>query len=221
MHQPEYYFSFESIANRSLFEEASSVWDVLKNLSNYLEKQRLGKIEISIPSSVFLENPELISIGKGTVLEPGCYIKGPALIGKNCQIRHGAYIRGNVILEEGSVVGHSTEVKHSILLPRAHAAHFNYVGDSVLGIDSNLGAGVVCANFRLDQREVKVFLNGKTINTGLRKLGLILGDEGQLGCNSVTSPGTLIGKRGMCLPCTHVKGVFPSDSKITNYEKVF
>src|SRR3989339_179364 len=210
MNSPTYYFSFES---HSLFQEIDFVWDALKKLPSFLEQAPLGRIEIALPKGVFLENPHLISIGEGTVVEPGAFIRGPALIGKGCQIRHGAYLRGNVILEDGAIVGHSTEVKHSILLKRAHAAHFNYVGDSILGEDSNLGAGVICANFRLDHGHINVHIDGKKIETGLQKLGLILGDRSQIGCNSVMSPGTLVGKDALCYPCVHLQGVIPSGSK--------
>ncbi len=210
MRDPKYYFSHESFP---LFQGIKSVWEALENLSSYLKEMKLGLIEVEIPEGVYLEDAHLISIGKGTVIEPGAYIKGPALIGKNCQIRHGAYLRGNVILEDGAVVGHSTEVKHSILLKRAHAAHFNYVGDSILGEESNLGAGVKCANYRLDQGKVCVWIDDKKVETGLQKLGLILGDRSQIGCNSVTNPGTLIGKDVLCYPCLHIQGTLLSNSK--------
>lgn len=209
MRDPKYFFDSELF----LFQGIYSVWDALKNLSTYLDELKLGQIEVKIPEGVFLENSHLISVGEGTIIEPGAYIKGPALIGKGCQIRHGAYLRGSVIMEDGSVVGHSTEVKNSILLKRAHAAHFNYVGDSILGEDSNLGAGVKCANFRLDQGLISVNMDGKKLETGLLKLGLILGDRSQIGCNSVTSPGTLIGKDVLCFPCMHIQGTIPSGLK--------
>jgi UDP-N-acetylglucosamine diphosphorylase / glucose-1-phosphate thymidylyltransferase / UDP-N-acetylgalactosamine diphosphorylase / glucosamine-1-phosphate N-acetyltransferase / galactosamine-1-phosphate N-acetyltransferase len=210
MKEPSYYFSDKSLA---LLQNLEFVWDAIRLLPSYLEKVELGVIEVDVPEGVFLENPHLISIGKGTLIEPGVYIKGPALIGKGCEIRHGAYIRGNVIIEDGAIVGHSTEVKNSILLKRAHAAHFNYVGDSILGEDSNIGAGVICANFRLDQGEVSVRIDDKKFRTGSKKLGLILGDRSQIGCNSVVSPGTLVGKDVLCYPCMHVQGTIPSNSK--------
>jgi len=210
MKEPAYYFSCTSFA---LFQDLEYVWDALKLLPAYLESSKLGLIEVDIPEGVFLENPHLISIGKGTIVEPGAYIKGPALIGKGCEIRHCAYLRGNVILEDGAIVGHSTEVKNSILLKRAHAAHFNYVGDSILGEDSNIGAGVICANFRLDQGKINVRVDNKKFETGTQKLGLILGDRSQIGCNSVVSPGTLVGKDVLCYPCMHVQGTIPSKSK--------
>ncbi|MBX9922749.1 MAG: UDP-N-acetylglucosamine diphosphorylase [Rhabdochlamydiaceae bacterium] len=209
MKDPKYYFSN---ASSPVFQGADSVWDALKYLPEFLKTLKLGKIEIKLPDGVFLENPESIFIGEGTIVEPGVYIKGPVFIGKGCEIRQGAYLRGNVFLEEGSVVGHCSEVKNSIFLKRAHAAHFNYVGDSILGEKSNLGAGVKCANFRLDQGEVGVWIEEKKVMTGLRKLGVILGDRSQIGCNCVTSPGTLIGQDVICYPCMHIQGSVASGS---------
>jgi NDP-sugar pyrophosphorylase family protein len=204
------FFSLEAYFHRELFEGSTYVWDALHRLAPYLEEQELGKIEVKVPPTAYLINPELISIGEGTVIEPGAYIEGPAIIGRNNQIRHGAYIRGNVITGEKCIIGHSTEVKHSIFLNGAHAAHFNYVGDSILGNNVNLGAGVKLANFRLDQKDVTVLLQGQKILTGLKKMGAIIGDGAQLGCNAVTNPGTLIGPKAFCYPCVNIKGIIPS-----------
>jgi NDP-sugar pyrophosphorylase family protein len=204
------FFSLESYFHRELFERSAFVWEALHRLAPYLEEQELGKIEVRVPSTVHLINPELISIGAGTVIEAGAYIEGPAIIGPHNQIRHGAYIRGNVITGEKCIIGHATEIKHSILLNGAQAAHFNYVGDSILGNDVNLGAGVKLANFRLDHKDVFVLLQGQKILTGLKKLGAIIGDGAQLGCNAVTNPGTLIGPKAFCYPCVNIKGIVPS-----------
>ncbi len=209
-----YYFSLEDCQFIDLFDRCEAVWEPLKRLSDYLAKKKFGKIEVSIAEGVYLENSSSIFIGKGTVIEPGVYIKGPCYIGENCEIRHGAYLRGDVILGNRAVVGHDTEVKHSILLNDARAAHFNYVGDSILGSHTNLGAGVKCANLRLDGKEVFIHIEGRKIATGLNKLGLILGDRSQLGCNSVTNPGTLLGKDVFGYPCLNIGGVVPSRSRI-------
>lgn len=203
----EEYFSLQQYAHRELFHGITYAWEPLLALSAYLEKQKLGKIEIEVPKNVYLVNPELISIGAGTVIEPGAYIQGPVIIGPKNTIRHGAYIRGNVITGEGCVIGHTTEVKHSIFLDRALAPHFNYVGDSILGNDVNLGAGVKLANFKLDHKDVDLIFQGQKIFTKLRKFGAILGDGVQIGCNAVTNPGTLIGKGAFCYPCTNIRGV--------------
>ncbi len=204
------FFSLEAYFHRELFEEAVYVWDALHRLASYLEEQELGKIEVQVPPTAYLINPHLISIGAGTVVEPGAYIEGPVIIGPHNHIRHGAYIRGGVITGEKCVIGHSTEIKHSILLNGAQAAHFNYVGDSILGNDVNLGAGVKLANFRLDHKEVTILLQGQKISTGLRKFGAVIGDGAQIGCNAVTNPGTLIGPKAFCYPCVNIKGIIPS-----------
>jgi len=203
---PEQFFSLNDYLHGELFKGLSYPWEALERLEEYLAKAK-AKIEIDIPSTVYLSNPEQISIGAGTVVEPGAYIQGPVIIGPNNTIRHGAYIRGHVVTGEGCIIGHSTEVKNSIFLNRVAAAHFNYVGNSILGNGVNLGAGVKLANFRLDQKEIPVYFRGETIRTGLRKFGAIIGDGAQLGCNSVTNPGTLIGPQAFCLPCINIKGV--------------
>ncbi|MBS0628687.1 MAG: UDP-N-acetylglucosamine diphosphorylase [Verrucomicrobia bacterium] len=194
-------FNLVSFAHKRVFDGCTYPWEALLKLIQYLESQNLGKIECPIPQGVYLINPEQISIGKGTIVEPGTLIKGPCLIGRDCEIRHGAYVRGGVLTGDGCVIGHATEVKGSILLDEAHAAHFNYVGDSILGNRVNLGAGVKLANVRLDGEDVKI----GTVATGLKKLGAILGDETQLGCNAVTNPGTVMGKRSFGYPNTVIK----------------
>lgn len=207
---PKAFFLIDGYLHEELFENAAFVWEALHRLPLYLERQKLGKIEASLSKDVHLVNPQLISIGMGTVVEPGVYIQGPCIIGPNCTIRHGAYIRGNVVTGEGCLIGHDTEIKHAILLNRAMAPHFNYVGDSILGNDCNLGAGVKLANFRLDHEEVSVLFQGKKIGTGLKKFGAIVGDGVQLGCNVVANPGTLLGPKVFCYPCLNIGGVIPS-----------
>lgn len=216
---PSTFFILEHFAHAELFEGCAYVWEALERLSDYLKKQKLGKIEVEIPSSVHLVNPELISIGSGTVVEPGAYIQGPCIIGNNCQVRHGAYIRGDVIAGEACVIGHDTEIKHSILLDRANAAHFNYVGDSILGNGVNLGAGVKCANLKLDHSPVSVVVQGERYKTELKKLGAIIGDGAQLGCNSVTNPGTLIGRGAIVYPCVNVQGFVPEKGRAKGLQK--
>lgn len=203
------FFSLENFEHKALFESGAAVWDALHQLMPYLEKAKLGQIDIDIPSTAYLVNPSQISIGKGSVVEPGAYIQGPVILGPGTIVRHGAYIRGHVVTGQGCIIGHATEVKHSIFLDRASAAHFNYVGDSILGNDVNLGAGVKLANFRLDHLPITFMFQGKKIVTNLKKMGGIIGDGTQIGCNAVTSPGTLIGPRSFCYPCMNIKGVLP------------
>jgi NDP-sugar pyrophosphorylase family protein len=203
---PTTFFDLTKYAHRSLFEQSSAVWNVLEKLEGYLHQQKLGVIEGVIEPGAFLINPESISIGAGTVVEAGAYIRGPCVIGKNCQIRHTAYIRGVVLVGDRCVIGHASEVKHSVFLDHAKAAHFAFVGDSILGNDVNLGAGVRCANLRLDEQPVSIRYHGEVCSTGLRKCGVFLGDGCQIGCNSVLNPGTLMGKRAQCFPCVNCGG---------------
>lgn len=172
-------------------------------------------MEIDLPEGVFIQNRETVSIGEGTLIEPGVLIQGPCIIGKRCIIRHGAYLRGNVILGDGCQIGHSAEIKHSILFDGAAATHFVYVGDSILGHLANLGAGVKCANLRLDREEVKAFWKGKKVPTGLRKFGAIVGDRVQVGCNAVLNPGTLVGRESFAFPLANVHGEIPPRSQIS------
>ncbi len=198
---PDHFFDLTHYVWRDLFAGTQYVWEALRNIERI--KVSFGTIRGTVSPQAYLVNPEQIFIDEGTVVEPGAYIQGPCIIGKHCQIRHGAYIRSHVIAGEGCVIGHATEIKSSILLDRAHAAHFNYVGDSILGNQTNLGAGTILANLRLDNRPITVRFEGKKHPTGLRKLGAILGDESQLGCNSVTNPGTLLPRKSLILPCTN------------------
>jgi NDP-sugar pyrophosphorylase family protein len=211
---PNHFFSLEEYSHASLFEECQYAWQALERLKTYLQSLKLGKIEIDVPSTVYLVNSESITIGKGSSIEPGAYIEGPCVIGQNCKIRHGAYIRGDVVTGDRCVIGHESELKHSILLNGASAAHFNYVGDSILGNNVNLGAGVKCANLRLDHQPIQVVIHGERINTQLHKLGAIIGDGAQVGCNCVINPGTILGKNSFCFPCLNIYGFIPENSKV-------
>ena len=149
----------------------------------------------------------VVHIDETAVIEPGVHIIGPSYIGPKAVIRHGAYIREYSWICSGALVGHASETKHSILLPRSKAPHFNYVGDSVLGPDVNLGAGVKLSNLRNDGTEVFTWLGGNRIATGLRKFGAILGEGVQLGCNSVTNPGVVLGPKCMSKANSVITGI--------------
>ena len=214
MVSPELFFSLQRYAHSSLWQQGDSVWAALISLNEYLRQKNPCRIEIEIPPGVHLERKELISIGKGTLIEPGVYIQGPCIIGKECIIRHGAYIREEVICGDHCAIGHSAELKHSILLDYAAATHFVYVGDSILGNKVNLGAGVKCANVRLDRREVSVVFEGERFKTGLKKFGAIIGDYSQIGCNCVLNPGTLVGKESISHPLQSLSGYIPPRSQV-------
>jgi len=170
------------------------------------ERERDG---VSIDSS---NGP--VHIDESATIEPEVHIIGPAYIGPNAVIRHGAYIRENSWVCAGALVGHASETKHSILLPGSKAPHFNYVGDSVLGPEVNLGAGVKLSNLRNDGKEVYTRINGERVATGLRKFGAILGEGCQLGCNAVTNPGVVLGSKCMVMPNTTVTGIHSQGSTI-------
>ncbi len=204
---PERFFDLRHFRYAELFSGLLAVWEVLSRIHDYLESVDLGRIESAIPTGAFIVNPALINIGKGSVVEPGAYIQGPCVIGEGCVVRHGAYIRGDVVVGDRCVIGHATELKNVVLLNDAHAAHFAYVGDSVLGNQVNLGAGVKCANVRLDRKEVSVYCDSQRLSTGLRKFGAIVGDGCQIGCNAVMNPGTILEKGAVGFPCEVLSGV--------------
>ncbi len=143
-----------------------------------------------------------ITIGQGCLVEGGATIKQPTILGNNTEVRQGAYLRGYCLIGDRCVAGHATEIKHTIFFDDAKAGHFAYLGDSILGAHVNLGAGTKCANLKFIQGTISIMFESKIIDTGMRKFGAILGDNTQTGCNSVTNPGTIIGKRGMLMPNT-------------------
>lgn len=215
-----YFFHLSTFVHASIFKDSIYPWQALSKISTYLQTDSLGDIKGVISPNAYLIYPELISIGEGTVVEPGAYIQGPCIIGKNCVVRHGAYVRGNVITGDHCVIGHDSEIKNSIFLNGVHAAHFAYVGDSILGHDVNLGAGTKCANLRIDRGIISVYAHGQRISTNLKKFGAIIGDRAQIGCNVVTNPGTLLGKDVNCYPCLNFGGFVPSKSVVKSEIKV-
>ena len=173
---------------RKLFDRVDYPWEVLPLINDYI-------LEI-IPTldSDYIKLKNDVYVHKSVKIEEGAYINGPTIICENSVIRHNAYIRG-------SVIGNSTEVKNSILFDKVECPHFNYVGDSVLGEHAHLGAGVILSNVRSDKKEVN----------GLRKCGSILGNNAEIGCNSVLCPGTIIGENSSVYPLTMVKGEVESN----------
>jgi hypothetical protein len=168
---------------------------------------KIGGEETSEASVIFEGSvlwDEAIFIGPGAVVEPGALVKGPTIIGARTEVRQGAYVRGKCIIGEGCIVGHTTEIKSSIMLNGAKAGHFAYIGDSILGNETNLGAGTKLANLKMKGTNVRVPVLGSCIDTGLRKFGAILGDHVEIGCNAVTNPGAILGKACLVYPVTAV-----------------
>ncbi len=175
----------------------------------YRKGERLDGASVVLPGA-FLFDDKII-IGSGTVVEPGALIKGPVVVGNGSEIRQGAYIRGDCLVGNRCVVGHTTEIKGSIMLDGAKAGHFAYVGDSILGYEVNLGAGSKLANLRMIPGPIVITAERKRYETRRRKLGAILGDGTETGCNSVTSPGTLMGPHSVVYSCVAVpSGYYPS-----------
>ncbi len=165
----------------------------------------LDNAAIIMPGAYLFDDK--IIVGKRTVIEPGALIKGPTVIGEDTEVRQGAYVRGNCLIGSGCIVGHTTEIKGSIMLNRSKAGHFAYIGDSILGKDVNLGAGTKLANLKMIPGTIMIVDNNRKVHkTGRRKLGAIIGDRSETGCNSVTSPGTLIGPRSVVYPGITVAG---------------
>jgi UDP-N-acetylglucosamine diphosphorylase / glucose-1-phosphate thymidylyltransferase / UDP-N-acetylgalactosamine diphosphorylase / glucosamine-1-phosphate N-acetyltransferase / galactosamine-1-phosphate N-acetyltransferase len=212
---PERFFDFKTFAHKALFDRVKNVWEALgERLKDYIRNVLKPGIHGNVMDGAFIEDENLVFIGEDTVVEPGAYIKGPAIIGNNTQVRQGAYIRGDVIVGDRCVVGHTTEVKCAVMLDGAQAGHFAYIGDSILGNHVNLGAGAKLANLKMIKGNVIVRHKGKEIDTGLRKFGAIIGDHCELGCNSVTSPGTILSKNCIVYPCASIHGIFDENSII-------
>lgn len=216
MFKPGDLFDLAQTGHAALFEGCDFAWDALKNLKAYVEKNvkarppGLGNER----SRIFLGDH--VVIGEGTVIEDGVMIKGPAIIGRDCEIRHNAYIREHVIIGDGCVIGNSCEFKHSLLFNRATVPHFSYVGDSILGYKAHLGAGVKISNIKLMQGNVVVEKDGVPFDTGLRKFGALLGDNTDIGCNTVLNPGSIIGRGSVIYPNTHWRGILPPNHIVKN-----
>ena len=187
---------FEGKAREDL--EVKSTTGLKDSIRAFKDGQVLEGASIILPGA-YLFNDRIL-IGSDTIIEPGALIKGPVAIGGNTEIRQGAYVRRDCIVGNGCIVGHTTEIKGSIMLDGAKAGHFAYIGDSILGNEVNLGAGTKLANLKMIPGTVTVRSGKKLVDTGRRKIGAILGDRTETGCNSVTSPGTLMGPKSIVYP---------------------
>ncbi len=187
-------------------------------LTSLLEDLGVGeepRIEGSVSPHAIVEGR--VYVAQGAEIGPTAYVQGPAYIGRGAEVRHGAFVRGGLYLGEGAVCGHATEAKNALLFDGAKAGHFAYIGDSILGRDTNLGAGTKLANLKLKKDEVAIRVpdGAGSSPSGLRKLGALLGDGAQTGCNAVLSPGAILLPGTAVLPCAHFSGTltrgrFPS-----------
>ena len=149
---------------------------------------------------------------KSAVISKSATIEGPTIIGKDTEIRPGAFIRGSVLIGDGAVIGNSTELKNAVIFDGAQLPHYNYVGDSIVGYKAHMGAGAIASNFRLDHNQISIKADGERISTGLRKMGVLLGDFAEIGCNSVLCPGSIIGRGCIVYPLSRFIGVLPESS---------
>ncbi len=190
-----------------LFEGKRYPWEILPELKEFIRK--LGAT--LSPEEYDEVSPE-VWVHKTAKVAPTALIQGPTVIGAGTEVRHCAFIRGSALVGEGCVVGNSTEIKNAVIFDNVQIPHYNYVGDSILGFRSHMGAGVVASNFRSDKGNVNVHDGNETIETGLRKLGAILGDGSDVGCNSVLCPGSVVGRDCIVYPLSRVRGYLPERS---------
>ena len=196
----------ETIAGK-LFEGAEYPWELLPKISSFILE--LGK---SLPEDRYEQIQENVWAAKSAKIASSACINGPAIIDEEAEIRHCAFIRGNAIVGKGAVVGNSTELKNVILFNKVQVPHYNYVGDSILGFKSHMGAGSITSNVKSDKTLVVVKDGEEKIETGLKKFGAMLGDNVEVGCNSVLNPGTVIGRNTNVYPTSMVRGCIPAGS---------
>lgn len=202
----ELYDLNETIA-AELFEGAVYPWEVLPKIHDFI--MELGK---RLPKEIFEERGENIWIARSAKVAPTACLNGPLIIDEEAEIRHCAFVRGNAIVGKGAVVGNSTELKNVVLFNKVQVPHYNYVGDSILGFKSHMGAGSITSNVKSDKTLVTVKGTDGSIETGLKKMGAMLGDNVEVGCNSVLNPGTVIGRNSNIYPTSMVRGVIPAHS---------
>lgn len=194
----------ETIA-AELFTEAEYPWEVLPRIHDFILE--LGK---RLPEEIYEKRGEDIWVAKNAKVAPTACLNGPLIIDEEAEIRHCAFVRGNAIVGKGAVVGNSTELKNVVLFNKVQVPHYNYVGDSVLGFKSHMGAGSITSNVKSDKTLVVVKNGEEKIETGLKKMGAMLGDHVEVGCNSVLNPGTVIGRNSNVYPTSCVRGVIPA-----------
>ena len=203
-------FSYTDDFIEDILAKYEHPWELIRDLKSVIEKIVRDGLE------GYTRLSENILIGDNVQIADSAHIDGPCIIGHGAAIRHGAYIRGAVILGEGATLGNSSEAKNSIMMKGAQAPHFNYVGNSILGVRAHLGAGAICSNLRSDKQNVRIKLSDEEIETGMRKLGAILGDDVEVGCGAVLCPGTIIGKSTTIYPLTMARGYYPQNSIVKN-----
>lgn len=200
-------YDLEQTISKDIFEGVTYPWEVLPKIKEFIIE--LGK---SLPADIYEEKGENIWIAKSAKVAPTACLNGPLIIDEEAEIRHCAFVRGSAIVGKGAVVGNSTELKNVILFNKVQVPHYNYVGDSVLGYKAHMGAGSITSNVKSDKKLVVVKGDDIRIETGLKKFGAMLGDNVEVGCNSVLNPGTVVGRNSNIYPTSCVRGVVPECS---------
>ena len=200
-------FSLKKTIAQALLEKYEYPWNALADIKSFTVW--LGK-RLSV--DIFIEISENVWVAKSAKIFSSAYISSPCIIDEHSEVRHCAFIRGSAIIGKNCVVGNSTEVKNSIILDNVQIPHYNYIGDSILGYHSHLGAGAITSNVKSDKSLVSVRTENGTIETGLRKFGAMIGDFTEIGCNSVLCPGTVIGKNCTVYPLSLVRGCIEVNS---------
>ena len=200
-------YNLDETMARNIFEGCTYPWEVLPKIKDFILE--LGN---SLNPEEYDKIDENVWISKSAKIAPTAYIKGPAIIGKETEVRHCAFIRGNAIIGDNCVVGNSTELKNVILFNNVQVPHYNYVGDSILGFHSHMGAGSITSNVKSDKKLVVVKDEQEKIETGLKKFGSMIGDFVEVGCGSVLNPGSVIGRNSNIYPLSSVRGVIKANS---------
>lgn len=200
-------YNLEETIAAPLFDGAVYPWELLPKIGAYIVE--LGN---SLPEDKYEKRSENIWIAKSAKVAPTACLNGPCIIDEDAEIRHCAFIRGNAIVGKGAVVGNSTELKNVILFNKVQVPHYNYVGDSILGYRAHMGAGSITSNVKSDKTLVVVRAGEERFETGLKKFGAMLGDNVEIGCNSVLNPGTVIGRQTNVYPTSMVRGFIPAGS---------
>ena len=200
---------------KDIFNGVTYPWEVLPKIESFILE--LGN---TLSEDEYEKKEDNIWIAKSAKVAPTAYIKGPAIIGKDAEIRHCAFIRGKAIIGEGAVVGNSTELKNVILFNKVQVPHYNYVGDSILGYKSHMGAGSITSNVKSDKKLVIIKNMGEKIETGLKKVGAMLADNVEVGCGSILNPGSIVGRDTNIYPLSSVRGVIPPNSIYKNQNEI-
>ena len=204
----------ETIA-AELFAGLTYPWEALPKINGFISQ--VGK---SLDPQKYEQREENVWVARNAKVAPTANINGPAIIDEEAEIRHCAFIRGNAIVGKGAVVGNSTELKNVVLFNKVQVPHYNYVGDAILGFKAHMGAGSITSNVKSDKTLVVVKDGKEEIATGLKKFGAMLGDEVEVGCNSVLNPGSVIGRNSNVYPLSMVRGVVPAKSIYKNKNEI-